>query len=171
MIHAILACNELKIEFPTEQEGINNIRVGFMQASANNVLHKCLGVKDGLLQQINCPSVDDCNGNQDGYFSGHYQTYGVNCQGMCDSWLRFTFFAIAAPGKVPDQVAIERTKFLRYYKTFQNFTTSSATQHILCLTKYLSLSQEVKEKYLRRILSISILANCESELKWHLVVL
>ena len=50
VINAILACNELKIEFPSEPEDIDNIRVGFMQASANNVLHKCLGVKDGLLQ-------------------------------------------------------------------------------------------------------------------------
>ena len=121
VINAILACNELKIEFPTEQEDINNIRVGFMQASTNNVLHKCLGVKDWLLQQINCPSVDDCNGNQDRYFSGHYQTLGVNCQGMCDSWLRFTFFAIAAPGNVPDKVAIERTNFFEILRKIPEF--------------------------------------------------
>ena len=111
VIDAILDCNELSIKFPSNQDDLDNIRVGFMQASTDNLLHKCLGVKDGLLQEINCPPVKECNGNQDGYFSGHYQTYGLNCQGMCDSWLRFTFFSVAAPGKVPDQVAIERTSF------------------------------------------------------------
>ena len=121
VIDAILSSEDLHIKFPSTQEELDNVRVGFMQASTNNLLHKCLGVKDGLLQQINCPSVEECDGNQEGYFSGHYQTYGLNCQGMCDSWLRFTFFAVAAPGQVPDQVAIERTKFKQILDLIPDF--------------------------------------------------
>ena len=121
IIDAILRCDEIKIKFPTEQEKLDEIRVGFMQSSNCNLLHKCLGVKDGLLQPINCPNSRDCNGNQDGYFSGHYQTYGLNCQGICDSWLRFTFFAVAAPGKVSDQTAIERTNFSEILNQIPDF--------------------------------------------------
>ena len=113
VISAILSCDCLKIRFPTTENGLHEIRLGFMEASSYNLFHKCVGCIDGMLQEITCPSREDCDGNQDGYFSGHYQTYGLNCQGMCDSWLRFTFFAVAAPGKVPDQVAIERTRFNR----------------------------------------------------------
>ena len=111
VVEAILNCDELKISFPTEEEELTLIRDGFRNGSSDGLMHKCLGVIDGLLQPIQCPSKDSCDGNQEGFFSGHYQTYGLNCQGMCDPWLRFTFFAVAAPGKVPDQVALERTRF------------------------------------------------------------
>ena len=121
VLKAILECEDLKIEYPSNDEDINHVRVGFTQGSNQNLLHKCLGVLDGMLQPIHCPSISDCNGNQDGYFSGHYQTYGLNCQGMCDSWLRFTFFSIAAPGKVPDQVALERTYFHQILDAIPNF--------------------------------------------------
>ena len=40
---------------------------------------------------------------------------------MCDHWLRFTFFAIAAPGKVPDQVALDRTRFIDIVNRIPNF--------------------------------------------------
>ena len=43
------------------------------------------------------------------YFSGHYCTYGVNIQAMCDDDCRFTFFSLAAPGKTNDNVAIKKT--------------------------------------------------------------
>ena len=43
------------------------------------------------------------------YFSGHYCTYGVNIQAMCDADCRFTFFSLAAPGKTNDNVAIKKT--------------------------------------------------------------
>ena len=111
VLRAILICDELKIHFPQTDDEIDNVRVGFMQGTSHKLLHKCVGVIDGLLQLIHCPCKQDCDNNQQGYFSGHYQTYGLNCQGMCDSWLRFTFFAVAAPGKVPDQIALERTRF------------------------------------------------------------
>jgi len=43
------------------------------------------------------------------YFSGHYCTYGVKNQAMCDADCRFTFFSLAAPGKTNDNVAINKT--------------------------------------------------------------
>ena len=121
VIDALLTCPSLQITFPDQHHKLDEIRVGFMQASTQNLLHKCLGVLDGLLQPIHCPTRNDCGGNQDGYFSGHYQTYGLNCQGMCDSWLRFTFFDVAAPGKVSDQAATERTSFHQILDTLPPF--------------------------------------------------
>ena len=49
VLEAILKCPSLKIRFPEEQSKRDEIRVGFMQASNQNLLHKCWGVLDGLL--------------------------------------------------------------------------------------------------------------------------
>ena len=45
-------------------------------------------------------------GNVRSFLSGHYQCYGVNCQGVADHHSRFTYFAVAAPGVSKDRDAI-----------------------------------------------------------------
>jgi len=37
-------------------------------------------------------------GNVKVYFSGHYQTYGINVQAACDHQCRFVYAALAASG-------------------------------------------------------------------------
>ena len=71
-------------------------------------MNGCVGALDGYLMRITAPSFAEC-GNVGAYFSGHYCTYGVNVQAMCDADCRFTFFCLAAPGKTNDSVAIRRT--------------------------------------------------------------
>jgi len=54
-------------------------------------------------------------GNVKAYFSGHYQCYGVNVQGMVlDSRCRFLFLAAAAPGGTNDIVAFRKCGIQRY---------------------------------------------------------
>lgn len=43
------------------------------------------------------------------YYSGHYEHYGPNCQGMCDSSLCFLYFGIVAPGSVNNNITYTRT--------------------------------------------------------------
>ncbi len=62
-------------------------------------------VLDGYLMQITGPSQADC-GNIDTYFSGHYCTYRLNVQAMCDAFL---FFSFITPAKTSDSVAIKKT--------------------------------------------------------------
>ena len=52
--------------------------------------------------------MDRLNGNVKAYFSGHYQCYGINVQGICDSKCRFIYLASAAPGGCNDIVAFRR---------------------------------------------------------------
>ena len=40
------------------------------------------------------------------YFSGHYQTYGVNIQAVCDHSCHFLFIGVASPGIMGDHQAI-----------------------------------------------------------------
>ena len=46
------------------------------------------------------------------YYSGHYESYGLNCQAVCDANLKFIFFGVVGPGKTNDNVAFPRCLFL-----------------------------------------------------------
>ena len=54
--------------------------------------------------------MKDSENNPLSYYSGHYCCHGLNTHAVSDASCRFLFFAIAAPGKSPDQAAIERTR-------------------------------------------------------------
>ena len=110
-IHCINRCTALDVKLPTEQHELQELCEGLNQISRDAVMDGCIGAVDGYLLQITAPSFGEC-GNVTAYFSGHYCTYGVNVQAMCDADCRFLFFCIAAPGKTNDAVAIRKTSLL-----------------------------------------------------------
>lgn len=108
-IDAITSCPALAVELPEPTAGgLSLLRAGFRGISYCGVMDGCVGALDGYLMRITAPSHAEC-GNVTAYFSGHYCTYGVNIQAMCDADCRFTFFSLAAPGKTNDNVAIKKT--------------------------------------------------------------
>lgn len=108
-LNAILDCNALDIGLPTTPEEWEKTRKGFAAKSANQVLKGCVGAIDGFFQPTACPSMKESEGFPRSYYSGHYQSYGINCQAMCDARLRFHLFAVVAPGQTNDAVAYEAT--------------------------------------------------------------
>jgi hypothetical protein len=50
----------------------------------------CFGALDRYLMQITAPSQADC-GNVSAYLLGHYCTYRVNVQAVCDADCHFIF--------------------------------------------------------------------------------
>ena len=62
---------------------------------------------DGFLATINRPTIFESSNNPGSFFSGHYMTYGINVQAVCDADSRFIYFGVIAPGKCGDQVAFE----------------------------------------------------------------
>ena len=64
----------------------------------------CVGAIDDLLVQIIAPRRTEV-GNVRAYYSGHYETFGLNCQAACDVGLKFVYFAVVAPGKTNDNAA------------------------------------------------------------------
>jgi DDE superfamily endonuclease len=48
----------------------------------------------------------DLVGNDRSYYSGHYKQYGNNVQACCDHLSRFTYIAVAGPGVMNDNQAI-----------------------------------------------------------------
>jgi hypothetical protein len=92
-IHCINRCTALDVKLPTEQHELQALRDGFNQISRDAVMDGCIGAIDGYLLQITAPSFGEC-GNVTVYFSGHYCTYGVNVQAMCDADCHFLFFVL-----------------------------------------------------------------------------
>ena len=39
------------------------------------------------------------------YYSGHYESYGLNCQAACDIRLKFLYFGVVAAGSTNDNIA------------------------------------------------------------------
>jgi hypothetical protein len=71
----------------------------------------CVGAIDGWLCTIRVPSKKAVAGTAQLYYSGHYYTYGINVQAMCDGDSKFTAISISSPGGTNDIVAYQRAKF------------------------------------------------------------
>ena len=80
----------------------------FEKKSLNQAIKGCVACLDGYLLQKQTPSSEE-SGNVKAYFSGHYQTYGINIQAACDHRCRFLDVTVAAPGGVNDISAFRKT--------------------------------------------------------------
>jgi len=78
--------------------------------SSHGAIKGCAACLDGYLLQIKVPAKAE-TGNVKAYFSGHYQTYGINVQTACDHQCRFKYAALAAPGGANDIAAYRKTRF------------------------------------------------------------
>jgi len=107
---AILASTELAYKFPETEQELNEAAHGFTTLSSHGAIKGCVACLDGYLLQIKVPSKAE-TGNVKAYFSGHYQTYGINMQATCDHQCRFVYAALAAPGGANDIAAYRKTRF------------------------------------------------------------
>jgi hypothetical protein len=108
-INAVLICLFLDICLPTTPAEWKKAPKGFALKSANEVLKGCVGAIDRFFQPTICPTIKESEGFPPAYYSGHYQSYGLNCQTMCDASLRFHLFTVIAPGQTNDAVTYKAT--------------------------------------------------------------
>jgi DDE superfamily endonuclease len=106
-IVAVLLVEELDYKFPETMEEISQAAADFKKCSTNEFISGCVACVDGMLLQINTPNHKE-TGHVKSYFSGHYQTYGINIQAACDSQCRFVYAAVAAPGGTNDIAAFRK---------------------------------------------------------------
>jgi hypothetical protein len=103
-IAAVNSSTELDIKLPRTAREMDSIRAGFAIRSSNSLMQGCLGAVDGFFVAMSAPDKSDCI-NVRAYYSGHYESYGLHCQALCDSKLRFLYFGVVAPGKTNDNAA------------------------------------------------------------------
>lgn len=135
-VNAILQCDGLSYSFPSDNASIAAAAMEWKEYSTSGIVSGCVACMDGLLLQIQTPPSKD-TGNVKAYFSGHYQTYGINVQAACDAKCRFIFAQLAAPGGANDIAAFRKTRLrevidqfpLGYYVIGDNAYVCS--EHIL----------------------------------------
>ena len=113
-ISAVNTNASLDIALPSTPEELDIINKGFRNKSSHALMSGCVGAIDGFFQQITCPSRKEVRNSND-YYSGHYESHGLNCQAMCDVRLRFLFFGVVAPGKTNDNSAYPRCTALKQF--------------------------------------------------------
>ena len=67
---------------------------------------------DGFFQRSNKPSKNEVS-NILSYYSGHYASYGVNCQACVQSNLQFTYFGVVSPGATNDNILYAKAHGLK----------------------------------------------------------
>jgi hypothetical protein len=90
---AIVLCDELEISFPSSDTDLQAAADGFKSVSSHGVIDGCVGCLDGILLKIQTPASKDV-GNVKSFFSGHYQTYGINVQAACDHQCRLQVYVL-----------------------------------------------------------------------------
>ena len=100
-IDVINRCSKLSIDIPTTNDELIRAAKGFTSISSQDCIRNCVAVIDGYHLQIRPPSKSEVN-NIKSFFSGHYQTYGLNIQAACDHNCRFLFIGVAGPGVMED---------------------------------------------------------------------
>ena len=96
-IDAVNSAPELDIHLPQTTDEWQRINYGFTKKSTNEIISGCVGALDGFFQRTNKPSKKKV-ANVISYYSGHYESYGVNCQACVQSDLQFMYFGIVSPG-------------------------------------------------------------------------
>ena len=103
----------LQLRLPSNEQELEAASMGFSTISQSNGLFDgCIGAIDGWLCTT-CQPIDSDIIDKRSYFSGHYQRFGLNIQAICDSRLRFIYFAVAAPGRTNDARAFLKCHELR----------------------------------------------------------
>lgn len=103
-IDAVNSAPELDISFPTTVEEWNDVNAGWTRKSTDELLYGCVGALDGFFQRTNKPSKKAVS-NVLAYYSGHYESYGVNCQACVTSDLQFSYFGVVSPGSTNDNIS------------------------------------------------------------------
>jgi hypothetical protein len=119
VVDLINKCPQLDIKFPQTRQECLVAAEGFRLVSSGDAIINCVSVVDGLLVRIATPSKKEAT-NVRSFFSGHYQTYGMNIQASCDHLCRFTFLGVAGPGVMSDQEAVKQVPLHQLIKQLPN---------------------------------------------------
>jgi hypothetical protein len=92
-IDAMNSAPELDINFPQNADEWRAVNEGFWRRSFNDTMSGTVGALDGFFQRSNRPTMKETN-NVVSYYSGHYESYGVNCLAAVKADLQFMYFGV-----------------------------------------------------------------------------
>jgi hypothetical protein len=128
----------------------------FLEKSEQQLFRGCICAIDGFLQTFSKPSKMDCDDFPQAYWSGHYMSYRLNFQAVCNSNCCFLYFGVVAPGKCPDQKAFERTKLFQIVSNLRFFSDTSLVllMTFCCTPSCLEDQERVLNRFLMSVIVI-----------------
>jgi hypothetical protein len=111
-IDAVNSAPELDITFPQHVDEWRAVNEGFRRRSDNDTMGGAVTAIDGFFQRCNRPTVKETN-NVVSYYSGHYESYGVNCLAAVKADLQFMYFGVISPGSTNDITSYSLAASLR----------------------------------------------------------
>ena len=115
-MYTIVRCENLRIIWLNTKELAVQSATGFSSISTNRAMTECVAVLDGYHMEIATPPKKEVH-NVKSYFSGHYQTYGINIQAVCDHNCRFLFIGVGGPGVMGDREVIKESGLYNLVKS------------------------------------------------------
>jgi hypothetical protein len=112
-LDALEECPELRIKFPLTAEEKRATAQEFMRISSHEIHRGVISCIDGWLCEIQAPKSSETD-NVAKFFSGHYQTFGINVQAGCDANCVFNYVSITCPGGTNDCVAYEESSLFNH---------------------------------------------------------
>lgn len=134
---AINACPDLALHFPETPEEINKAAADFESISSHGVIEGCVGCLDGYHLTTRAPFLSETR-TAIAHFSGHYRTYGVNVQAVCDHKSRFIFIDTGGVGSCSDIRAYHRTALTEKVDALPFWKYILADNAYVCSTKLLT---------------------------------
>ncbi|KAL7536885.1 hypothetical protein ACHAXR_007463 [Thalassiosira sp. AJA248-18] len=116
-IYAVNTAPELEIKFPSSVEEWHQRNYEFRSKSTHEIMSGACIAVDGFFQRSNNTTKKEV-ANQLAYYSGHYESYGLNSQAACFADLSFGYFGTVAPGQANDHIAYPTAKLSK--KTVEN---------------------------------------------------
>ena len=112
-INAVNTAPELDIKIPSSAAEWEEVRKGWQsRSSVPHIFNGNLGAADGFFQGTTKPMEKEV-GIVMAYYSGHYESNGLNCQALVKSDLQFMYFGVVAPGSTNDNVSYARAGNLK----------------------------------------------------------
>ena len=111
-VEAVNLSPELAIAMPATPEEWDEIYNQFKSKSTNEIMSGCVGAIDGFFQPTTKPTSKEV-ANVLAYYSGHYESYGLNCQACVKADLQFMYFGVISPGSTNDNISYPMAKELK----------------------------------------------------------
>ncbi len=137
VMRAIVECDSLKLHFPTTPAEIEEAAEKFNAISGHQVIQGCVGCLDGYLLKTRAPFKSETTAAI-AHFSGHYRSYGINIQAVCDERSRFTFIDTGGVGSCSDSKAFNNTKLPELVTNLPYEKYLLADNAYTCTTKLLT---------------------------------
>lgn len=161
----------IAITLPIPTAEWNDCNLGFQAKATDNVMMGTVLAINVFFKRTMMSSLNEVD-NQVTYYSGHYESYGVNCQAAMQADMQFSYFGIHGPGNTNDLITYPRAEPLKTAINNLPFGMYSLMDVTYPLSERHSFpSQEGNVTTSTRNLLTSIFPSSVSILRWRSAVL